>query len=173
MTKYATPVQTRRFLIMIVSLLSCINNLAQGQPPNDIYNELSLPNPSKDQLPSSNSDSLHLSSDEAGNPRLQDLLLLKQSLSEVLSKVPELDDKDYENEDHPEETKQTKRVFCNGFTGCGGRFRGRRRQQQPVEEIGKRRLPNFGKRPFCNSYGCFNSGKKGLISFPSKIKHHT
>ncbi|XP_071089991.1 uncharacterized protein [Haliotis cracherodii] len=44
----------------------------------------------------------------------------------------------------------TKRVFCNGFTGCGGRFRGRRRQHPPV----------LGKRPFCNYFGCGNAGKR-------------
>ncbi|XP_067656833.1 uncharacterized protein [Haliotis asinina] len=47
----------------------------------------------------------------------------------------------------------TKRVFCNGFTGCGGRFRGRRRQHPPV----------LGKRPFCNYFGCGNVGKRSEL----------
>nr|ADX20598.1 CCAP-2 [Aplysia californica] len=53
-----------------------------------------------------------------------------------------------------------KRVFCNGFTGCGGRFRGRRRQLN--EALGKRRLSQqrVGKRPFCNTLGCYNGGRK-------------
>ncbi|CAL1538789.1 unnamed protein product [Lymnaea stagnalis] len=47
-----------------------------------------------------------------------------------------------------------KRVFCNGFTGCGGRFRQRRRH----------------KRPFCNTNGCYNSGKKRAYEIESETR---
>ncbi|XP_041370462.1 conoCAP-like [Gigantopelta aegis] len=51
-----------------------------------------------------------------------------------------------------------KRVFCNGFTGCGGRFRARRRQQQHQQQH-----PPILKRPFCNHYfGCGNVKRSGL-----------
>nr|CBM40422.1 ConoCAP protein [Conus villepinii] len=52
----------------------------------------------------------------------------------------------------------SKRVFCNGFTGCGGRHRDRSRRQ---ERYGKRLIPVLAKRPFCNSFGCYN-GKRSL-----------
>ncbi|ESO90838.1 hypothetical protein LOTGIDRAFT_163724 [Lottia gigantea] len=48
-----------------------------------------------------------------------------------------------------------KRVFCNGFTGCGGRHRGRRRQY----------TARILKRPFCNNWGCGN-GKRALEKVP-------
>lgn len=44
-----------------------------------------------------------------------------------------------------------KRVFCNGFTGCGGRFRAQRRHQGEHDA---------DKRVFCNSQGCRNGGRK-------------
>ncbi|KAH9496863.1 hypothetical protein Btru_010028, partial [Bulinus truncatus] len=53
----------------------------------------------------------------------------------------------------------TKRVFCNGFTGCGSFRRGSRRRPKAV--VGKRLQDQaISKKPFCNSHGCFNSGKR-------------
>ncbi|KAK6185070.1 hypothetical protein SNE40_007390 [Patella caerulea] len=51
----------------------------------------------------------------------------------------------------PQKQEVIKRVFCNGFTGCGGRHRGRRRQH----------TIRILKRPFCNNWGCGN-GKRTL-----------
>ncbi|CAG5131683.1 unnamed protein product, partial [Candidula unifasciata] len=106
--------------------------------------------------------------DEENLRSLSELLLVRQSILDLISKSSSASvDKDLESEDPTDKSRLTKRVFCNGFTGCGGRFRGRRRQQQPVAEIGKRLLPNFRKRPFCNSYGCYNSGKKRFSPGPN------
>ncbi|KAL8576910.1 hypothetical protein ACOMHN_067360 [Nucella lapillus] len=55
----------------------------------------------------------------------------------------------------------TKRVFCNGFTGCGGRHRDRSRRQ---ERYGKRLIPLLVKRPFCNSFGCYNGKRSSGLS---------
>lgn len=131
-----------------------------------IYSYIQLPVSSSrnSQLPFSSADSSQSISDDSLHS-LSDLLLVKQSILDALSKPPSAAlDKDFDTEDQTYKSRLTKRVFCNGFTGCGGRFRGRRRQQQPVAEIGKRLLPNFRKRPFCNSYGCYNSGKKRFSS---------
>lgn len=98
------------------------------------------------------------SPDQVSAARVLDFLQFKQPLavgvpqpglvkvSDDLLEVPEL----------------TKRVFCNSFTGCGGRFRNRRVQQQPAGELHKR-LMSLAKRPFCNTYGCYNSGRKRAI----------
>ncbi|KAK7110076.1 conoCAP-like [Littorina saxatilis] len=56
-----------------------------------------------------------------------------------------------------------KRVFCNGFTGCGGRHRDRSRRQ---EIYGKRLIPVLVKRPFCNSFGCYNGKRSSIAAFP-------
>ncbi|GFR98267.1 hypothetical protein ElyMa_001014300 [Elysia marginata] len=46
-----------------------------------------------------------------------------------------------------------KRVFCNVFTGCGGRFRAQQGQH------------GTDKRVFCNSQGCRNGGRKrGMLT---------
>ena len=66
---------------------------------------------------------------------------------------------DYTNADYDNEV--SKRVFCNGFTGCGGRHRDRRHHRQ----AGKRLIPVLVKRPFCNSFGCYN-GKRSPKAFP-------
>nr|AQS80493.1 CCAP-1 precursor [Charonia tritonis] len=56
-----------------------------------------------------------------------------------------------------------KRVFCNGFTGCGGRHRELSRRRRI---FGKRLIPVLVKRPFCNNFGCFNS-KRNPLAAPS------
>lgn len=61
--------------------------------------------------------------------------------------------------DEDESKAAVKRVFCNGFTGCGGRHRDRSRRQ---EVFGKRLIPLLVKRPFCNSFGCYNGKRSGL-----------
>ena len=61
-----------------------------------------------------------------------------------------------------------KRVFCNIFTGCGGKFRvGRRKHHRPSQHIARKRFlfPDtdkyiIGKRIFCNPQGCFNGKKR-------------
>ena len=56
-----------------------------------------------------------------------------------------------------------KRVFCNGFTGCGGRFRARRRQQQQQQQQLQQQQAPILKRPFCNHYyGCGNAKRSEL-----------
>ncbi|XP_076461927.1 conoCAP-like [Babylonia areolata] len=73
---------------------------------------------------------------------------------------------------HPDPSSQTgeqlddngdisKRVFCNGFTGCGGRHRDRSRRQG---RAGKRLIPVLVKRPFCNSFGCYNGKRSSSLS---------
>lgn len=61
-----------------------------------------------------------------------------------------------------------KRVFCNNFTGCGGKHRERSRRQN-LERLGKRLLPLLlVKRPFCNSFGCYN-GKRATAAAPQAL----
>ncbi|BFZ01990.1 hypothetical protein BsWGS_05030 [Bradybaena similaris] len=154
---------TSSFLLTALCILLCGTHICTSEPSNDL-SQLPVSNLRNSQLPFSSADSSQSTSDDSLSS-LSDLLLVKQSILDALSKPPSAAlDKDFDAEDQPDKSRLTKRVFCNGFTGCGGRFRGRRRQQQPVAEIGKRLLPNFRKRPFCNSYGCYNSGKKRFSS---------
>ncbi|XP_025096117.1 conoCAP-like [Pomacea canaliculata] len=67
---------------------------------------------------------------------------------------------DEEEEENTSEEILVKRVFCNAFTGCGGRHRDRNRRQ---ERNGKRFIPVLVKRPFCNPHGCYN-GKRAQAS---------
>nr|ARS01358.1 ccap 2 [Deroceras reticulatum] len=157
---------TARLLTTAVFLLIGAHMCASSEP-TDIFNELHIGNSRFHQLPSSSPDNIVLSSEE-NTPRLNALLRLKLSMLDILSQFPEEDGQVYDPQDQLDTSRLTKRVFCNGFTGCGGRFRGRRRQQPPVAEIGKRLLPNYRKRPFCNSYGCYNSGKKRFNQVPIK-----
>lgn len=69
------------------------------------------------------------------------------------------DNDDGENSSNTGEGEVSKRVFCNGFTGCGGRHRDRSRRQEVSMLYGKRLIPVLVKRPFCNSFGCYN-GKR-------------
>lgn len=71
-------------------------------------------------------------------------------------------DDEYPPNTAEEDNEVSKRVFCNGFTGCGGRHRDRSRRQ---EKYGKRLIPVLVKRPFCNSFGCYN-GKRSAQAFP-------
>lgn len=113
--------------------------------------QLPLSSPRIDHLPLSSSESVQMT-DGVNTPRLEDLLKLQDSMLNTFSQTPTLDNNESSSGDQIPGLE--KRVFCNGFTGCGGRFRGRRRQQ-PVAEIWKRLQPVFRKRPFCNSYGCY------------------
>ncbi|XP_076439495.1 uncharacterized protein LOC143279361 isoform X2 [Babylonia areolata] len=47
-----------------------------------------------------------------------------------------------------------KRVFCNRFTGCGGRHREMVRRRRL---LGKRLIPLLVKRRICTSFGCFKT----------------
>nr|UMA82992.1 venom-related protein CAP-superfamily [Conus ebraeus] len=103
---------------------------------------------------------LNLLQSSNGNPRAAAAAAAARAPSEPLpgprpeSSLPSSSSSGSEYEDN----EVSKRVFCNGFTGCGGRHRDRSRRQ---ERYGKRLIPLLVKRPFCNSFGCYN-GKRSL-----------
>lgn len=161
--------QTNRILLSVVCVVLCGTRTSTSQQPSNDISPLSMSNFRNSRQPLSSQDNSQSLADEQNLPRLSDLLLVKQLILDLVSKSSSASaDKDFqvEAEDQTDQSRLAKRVFCNGFTGCGGRFRGRRRPQQPVAEIGKRLLPNFRKRPFCNSYGCYNSGRKRFSPGP-------
>ena len=98
---------------------------------------------------------------------LMKLLSMKNSLSDLLTpdqieglshRASQLDSNNDIAEDgvyRSLEPAAEKRVFCNGFTGCGGRFRAQRRH--PGQH-------GTAKRVFCNSQGCRNGGRKRAMA---------
>ena len=108
----------------------------------------------------------------SGQQHLMKLLSMKHSLSQLLTpdQVDGLvdtpragadsDDTRSDGEDVGDlptdlQPPEGKRVFCNGFTGCGGRFRAQRRRQGQHDT---------DKRVFCNSQGCGNGRKRTMRS---------
>ncbi|XP_059153028.1 uncharacterized protein LOC131938834 [Physella acuta] len=116
---------------------------------------------------------LHLTTDEdvkqrTSHPaRLDDLPQASQHRLEAILQGKFLSDADGSLQDSGA-LREDKRVFCNGFSGCGGRFRGRRRQKNAAEVRKRLQHPKVSKRPFCNSYGCNNGGKR-ISEIPSEL----
>ncbi|GFO40895.1 hypothetical protein PoB_006740000 [Plakobranchus ocellatus] len=151
-------------VVSVLAVLLLTNHAAaleQLQHLSDTSDFLQLsPDPQKTLLLESQS-----SPDTTEQQRLKQLLTVKDSLIKLLFPHPGLSsdaesedvsnvedaDVDYNGELEP---PADKRVFCNGFTGCGGRFRAQRRRD----------LLNKDNRVVCNSKGCFNGGTKRAMS---------
>lgn len=147
--KYETTMSVSKSLVLFLSLIVYISPVFADEP-DELY-----------QLALSNAKSVQ----SASIPRLSDVLGWKDSAPDRLSHRPVTDDANARKLASLAATQQTKRVFCNGFTGCGGRFRGRRRLPTPTG-FGQQHI--VSKRPFCNTYGCYNSGRKRSIEEPTE-----
>ncbi|KAL8558879.1 hypothetical protein ACOMHN_054310 [Nucella lapillus] len=84
-----------------------------------------------------------------------------QKQQEEPQRTPNDVEKD-ENNEINNDNKIKKRVFCNAFTGCGGRHRQINRRRRLY---GKRLIPVLVKRPFCTSFGCFNTQSSSPAKF--------
>ncbi|KAK7011915.1 CCAP protein, partial [Biomphalaria glabrata] len=116
------------------------------------------------QFPLTSTENVHSLADDQSPPRLQHL---KTSMLDLFSPSPDLESNRALDSAPTTDGgfEKQKRVFCNSFTGCGGKFRGRRRRLKKT--FGKRFLSErLAKRPFCNMHGCSNSGKRsGEVSY--------
>jgi hypothetical protein len=142
-------------LALALSLLFCTLRVYAEDTDQD-YN-----NP-----PLTNTASVRSTDSESQAARLSDLLKLKDSVSFILP--PETDIQQPDNGEQTDSSELPKQVFCNGFFGCGGTLRDRKRMKDPDTE-----LRILSKRPFCNSYGCYNSGRKRFGQPSSKSKDDT
>nr|ARS01357.1 ccap 1 [Deroceras reticulatum] len=142
-------------LALALSLLFCTLRVYAEDPDQDYSN-----------LPLTNTASVQSTDSESQAARLSDLLKLKDSVSYILP--PETDIQESDNGEQTDSSELPKKVFCNGFTGCGGPLRSRRRMKDPDTE-----LRVLSKRPFCNSYGCYNSGRKRFGQTSSISKDDT
>nr|AQS80494.1 CCAP-2 precursor [Charonia tritonis] len=151
--------------ILYVILLPVLARVAADDADEQIMSEMM----SGDHDGASNSNSLVRSSEHSSLPRSLILQMLRSgSLRGAASSAPlpappaqPLLSRLADKAEYGQDGEVTKRVFCNGFTGCGGRHRDRSRRQ---ERYGKRLIPVLVKRPFCNSFGCYN-GKRSSSSF--------
>lgn len=115
-------------------------------------------------------DSNEVNAHYASANRLSDLLRWKDSLLDILPQHPAADNMDSSNPASSATSEHMNRViWCNGFTGCAWNVKNRKRQ--PVRNEENRQRPVRSKRPFCNSYGCFNSGRKRSIRTTAEGRH--
>ncbi|BFY97098.1 hypothetical protein BsWGS_00138 [Bradybaena similaris] len=156
-----TPENSEITMAVSRSLVLCLSLIIYTSPVladdrDDQYN----------QLADSNQENAHY----ASAPRLSDLLRWKDSLSDILPQHPAADNMDSNNSASVATSQQMKRViWCNGFTGCARNVKDRKRHLVRKEE--NRQRPVRSKRPFCNSYGCFNSGRKRSLRTTTEERH--
>uniref|UniRef100_A0A0B7A380 Uncharacterized protein n=1 Tax=Arion vulgaris TaxID=1028688 RepID=A0A0B7A380_9EUPU len=158
----ATIMNMARTITLVLTAIICTFAVS-AEDTNEFYSELPMSN--------TNTAIAQLSSDQTSNNKLSNLLKFTKSMSDILSQNYGTDIKEPDYGEQQRTYELAKRIFCNGFTGCGIRIRGRRRIQEPVSGLEKH-MPAISKRPFCNSYGCYNSGKKRSHS-PSENKNDT
>ena len=79
------------------------------------------------QFPLTSTENVHSLADDQSPPRLQHL---KTSMLDLFSPSPDLESNRALDSAPTTDGgfEKQKRVFCNSFTGCGGKFRGRRRR---------------------------------------------